>query len=261
MKKFPVKIQTPEQGDDVTMLFKNVSLTKPAASLFDPPAGFKKYDNIAAVDAAGNDETHGRRHGHAPALIASSGQTFVCNGFPSRRDNRSSDRHFRTSCTISASFCAFAHDRVNRISKRKSRLLQPSAATSREVLRFCQRLVQFAGVLAAAAGVVRLPAAFAADDRRDLLDDFSGLNFRREIRRDGGDQRNHAVRHAAEDNHAFEPAFQRVGDGLQEVAIGGTEIVNDRGHAVDGLDFFEQVAGGIGGFALLRNLGCFSIAF
>jgi hypothetical protein len=28
------------------MLFKNVSLTKPAASLFDPPAGFKKYDNI-----------------------------------------------------------------------------------------------------------------------------------------------------------------------------------------------------------------------
>ena len=46
LKKFPVKIQTVEQGDNVTLLFKNVSLAKPAASLFDPPAGFTKYDNM-----------------------------------------------------------------------------------------------------------------------------------------------------------------------------------------------------------------------
>jgi hypothetical protein len=46
LKKFPVKIQTTEQGDDVIMLFKNVSLNKPAASLFDPPAAFTKYDNV-----------------------------------------------------------------------------------------------------------------------------------------------------------------------------------------------------------------------
>jgi len=46
LKKFPVKIQTTEQGGNVTLLFKNVSLTKPAASLFDPPADFKKYDNV-----------------------------------------------------------------------------------------------------------------------------------------------------------------------------------------------------------------------
>ena len=46
LKNFPVKIQTLEQGNDVTMLFKNVSLARPAASLFDPPADFKKYDNI-----------------------------------------------------------------------------------------------------------------------------------------------------------------------------------------------------------------------
>ena len=46
LKKFPVKIQTTEQGNDVTMLFKNVSLAKPAASLFDPPADFKKYDSM-----------------------------------------------------------------------------------------------------------------------------------------------------------------------------------------------------------------------
>ena len=46
LKKFPVKIQTTDNGGDVTMLFKNVSLTKPAASLFEPPADFKKYDNV-----------------------------------------------------------------------------------------------------------------------------------------------------------------------------------------------------------------------
>jgi len=44
LKKFPVKIETVEQGDNVSMLFQNVSLAKPAASLFDPPADFKKYD-------------------------------------------------------------------------------------------------------------------------------------------------------------------------------------------------------------------------
>jgi len=46
LKKFPVKIETVERGDNVSMLFKNVSLTKPAASLFDPPADFKKYDDV-----------------------------------------------------------------------------------------------------------------------------------------------------------------------------------------------------------------------
>jgi hypothetical protein len=42
-----------------------------------------------------------------------------------------------------------------------------------------QRLVQLRRVLAAAARVVRLAAAFAADDRRNLLDDFSGLHVSR----------------------------------------------------------------------------------
>jgi hypothetical protein len=46
LKKFPVKIETVEQGDNVSMLFKNVSLGKPAASQFDPPADFKKYDTM-----------------------------------------------------------------------------------------------------------------------------------------------------------------------------------------------------------------------
>jgi hypothetical protein len=37
------------KGNSATMLFKNVSLTKPAASLFAPPAGYKAYDNIQAM--------------------------------------------------------------------------------------------------------------------------------------------------------------------------------------------------------------------
>ena len=46
LKNFPVKIQTVENGDEVTMLFKNVSLAKPAASVFEAPSGYTKYDNM-----------------------------------------------------------------------------------------------------------------------------------------------------------------------------------------------------------------------
>jgi hypothetical protein len=46
LKKFPVKIQTTERGDEVTMSFKNVALDKPSAKLFDAPADFKKYDDV-----------------------------------------------------------------------------------------------------------------------------------------------------------------------------------------------------------------------
>jgi hypothetical protein len=49
LKNFPVKIQTAENGNEVTMLFNNVSLTKPAASIFEAPSGYTKYDNIQAL--------------------------------------------------------------------------------------------------------------------------------------------------------------------------------------------------------------------
>ena len=49
MKNFPLKIQTTEQGNNVTMLFKNVSVAKPAASLFEPPSGYTKYDSIQSM--------------------------------------------------------------------------------------------------------------------------------------------------------------------------------------------------------------------
>jgi len=49
LKSFPVKIQTDEHGRDATMLFRNVSLTAPAASQFAPPADYRKYDSMQAM--------------------------------------------------------------------------------------------------------------------------------------------------------------------------------------------------------------------
>ena len=49
LKKFPLKIETTDQGRTTTMFFKNVNLSKPDAALFDPPADCKKYDNQQAL--------------------------------------------------------------------------------------------------------------------------------------------------------------------------------------------------------------------
>ncbi len=49
LKKFPVKIFRVEHGTEVTMLFKNVALTKPAASAFEVPAGYTRYDNMQTM--------------------------------------------------------------------------------------------------------------------------------------------------------------------------------------------------------------------
>jgi hypothetical protein len=46
LKNFPIRIETTESGTPTTMSFKNVELSKPSASLFEPPAGFAKYSNV-----------------------------------------------------------------------------------------------------------------------------------------------------------------------------------------------------------------------
>jgi hypothetical protein len=46
LKKFPVKIESTKSGSTVTMLFQNVKLAKPDASLFEPPADYKKYSDF-----------------------------------------------------------------------------------------------------------------------------------------------------------------------------------------------------------------------
>jgi hypothetical protein len=49
LKNFPVKIVTGDASRPVTMLYKNVSLAKPAGSLFDPPSGYTKYTDLQTM--------------------------------------------------------------------------------------------------------------------------------------------------------------------------------------------------------------------
>ena len=49
LNKFPVKLDTSEQGHAMTLLFKDVKLSKPDASQFNPPSDYKKYDSIMAL--------------------------------------------------------------------------------------------------------------------------------------------------------------------------------------------------------------------
>jgi hypothetical protein len=49
LKDFPVKIQTSEQGREMTMLYKDVANSKPDASVFEPPSGYTKYDSMPAM--------------------------------------------------------------------------------------------------------------------------------------------------------------------------------------------------------------------
>lgn len=46
LKNFPIKIEMNEQGNAITQSFKNISFSKPDASLFNPPTGYTKYDSI-----------------------------------------------------------------------------------------------------------------------------------------------------------------------------------------------------------------------
>jgi len=49
LNKFPVKIETSEQGHAAIMRFKNITFTKPDPSQFEVPAGFTKYDNMQTM--------------------------------------------------------------------------------------------------------------------------------------------------------------------------------------------------------------------
>lgn len=49
LKKFPMRIETAQDGMQIVMLFKDVKFTKPDAGLFSPPAGSTKYDSVTAL--------------------------------------------------------------------------------------------------------------------------------------------------------------------------------------------------------------------
>ena len=49
LKNFPVKIETSENGHSAIMLFKDISLAKPDAAVFEAPSDFTKYDNMQTM--------------------------------------------------------------------------------------------------------------------------------------------------------------------------------------------------------------------
>ncbi|HSY74957.1 MAG TPA: DUF4412 domain-containing protein, partial [Dongiaceae bacterium] len=49
LKNFPVKIKTGTQGGNTIMSFKNISLAKPDASLFEVPSGYTSYDSMQSM--------------------------------------------------------------------------------------------------------------------------------------------------------------------------------------------------------------------
>jgi len=49
LKNFPIKITTSESEGNVTIQFKNITLAKPDASLFEAPASYTKYDSVQAL--------------------------------------------------------------------------------------------------------------------------------------------------------------------------------------------------------------------
>jgi hypothetical protein len=49
LNKFPIKIETTQNGATVIMLFKDLKLEAPEAAQFDPPADYKEYDNFMSL--------------------------------------------------------------------------------------------------------------------------------------------------------------------------------------------------------------------
>jgi hypothetical protein len=49
LKKFPIKIEQKDGSTEMTSLYKDIKFAKPDAALFDPPAGFTKYDNVMTM--------------------------------------------------------------------------------------------------------------------------------------------------------------------------------------------------------------------
>src|SRR6266487_2652879 len=85
--------------------------------------------------------------------------------------------------------------------------------------RLIESLVDFGNIFARAARAFRAPAAFAADDRRDLLNQFIGFNFRGEFFRDGRDQCDISILRARKKDWTSKFWLKRIGNRLKQVSI------------------------------------------
>lgn len=66
LKKFPVKIETNEEGQKLVMRFKTVAFEKPAAGGFEVPAGLTKYTSVPAMMQAVMMKQMGGALAHPP---------------------------------------------------------------------------------------------------------------------------------------------------------------------------------------------------
>lgn len=66
LKNFPVKVETTERDNKVTMLYKNVKLSKPDSTSFDVPESFKRYDSMSAMVQGEMMKRMGRPGGLTP---------------------------------------------------------------------------------------------------------------------------------------------------------------------------------------------------
>jgi hypothetical protein len=60
LKDFPIQIQTQENGNTTMMHFQQISLAKPAAALFEPPAGYKQFNSPQELQDAAQKKAAGR---------------------------------------------------------------------------------------------------------------------------------------------------------------------------------------------------------
>lgn len=67
LKKFPIKIEQTQDGTVTSLHFKDVSFSKPEASLFDPPSEYTKYDSMGTMMQG----IMMKRMGGAPGMPAS----------------------------------------------------------------------------------------------------------------------------------------------------------------------------------------------
>src|SRR5216117_1090796 len=82
--------------------------------------------------------------------------------------------------------------------------IAPLRGLTKQLTCFRQGLVEVRWIFASAASELRTATAFAADDRRDGLNDFAGLNLFREVGCDFCHQRSRTVGDGTQNSHALE---------------------------------------------------------
>src|SRR5439155_10062230 len=82
------------------------------------------------------------------------------------------------------------------------------------------QIVDLSWVSPAALRAFGATAAFAANDRRELLNNFVRLKFRSQLLRNNCDQRDVSVLRSRQNDWAIKLLLQCIGNGLQQFSVG-----------------------------------------